>query len=186
MGGGCFLASLALMPTPEIKSLLLKCLETRVIPPDLSSGQLHVLNYAYAKMIHCIMHVLDECISKRPSALLDVLAAQAEEMLDQPPDATFRVAHALLISGPYTIQRFQLEPLTILAKFCCLKPHALPKTGVYFDLINPVPSWWDMIWASFEAATPEVRKGRYGSLHCHRIESHLMALHDKTRTLSTS
>lgn len=168
------------MPKPETKSLLLKCLESRTIPADLSCSQLHMLNYAYAKMMHDVMRTLDECVTKRPSTVLEALAAQAEEMLDQSPEATFRVAHALLISGPFTIQRFQLEPLVILAKFCCLKPHAQPKTGVYVDLIDAVPSWWDMVWESFEKATPEVRKSRYGSLHCHRMETHLMALHDKT------
>lgn len=184
------------MTKPEIKNLLLKCLETRCIPSDIPSSQLHALNYAYAKMIHGVLRILDECINKCPSKLLDMLHAQPEEMLDQFEEDKFVVAHALLIRGPFTVQRFQSEPLEVLSEVCCLKPHTLPKTGVYIDvrpsldnLLSanesgreaPVPSWLDMSWESFVMATPEMQKSRYSILHSYRMEARLMALHDKDR-----
>jgi len=172
------------MPQPEMKTLLLKCLETRSIPSDMSSYQLHALNYAYAKMVHGVMRILDECINKHPSKVLEVLNAQPEEMLDQFEDDKFAVAHALLLSGPFTVQRFQSEPLNVLSEFCCLKPHALPKTGVYIDVRTHVPSWLDMSWESFVAATPDMQKSRYSILHSYRMEARLMALHDKDRGVS--
>lgn len=162
-------------------NLVLTYLQQQKIPANLTGAQLCQLDQDYAELVHDIMKKLDRCIRLEPSRLMELLHAQPEEMLDQPQEAQFRVAHALLMSNPEVTERFNLDPVHVLSKLCMLKPHAGSTMSVYMDPAIKVVSWLDMSWQSFLDSTPQIQKMHFSNLHCQRMESRLLKLHERDR-----